>query len=147
MPTDLVAKLPRGQFIDLLSFLSSLGKEGPFKVPANRYGRRWLMQDGSTVYSRVDGSLPIEDMKGKVATLEIEVTTPGAIALRVDGWDGLRITRDDLKDNLRAERIVQDLPVGRYRFHFEVTGRRTQPLRVELLDFPELTGRAAPINR
>ena len=147
MPTDLVAKLPRGQFIDLLSFLSSLGKEGPFKVPANRYGRRWLMQDGSTVYSRVDGSLPIEDMKGKVATLEIEVTTPGAIALQVDGWDGLRITRDDLKDNLRAERIVQDLPVGRYRFHFEVTGRRTQPLRVELLDFPELTGRAAPINR
>lgn len=147
MPSELVVKLPRGEFVDLIAFLSSLGKDGPYKIPTNQYARKWEMADGSTVYSRVDGSLPVSDIKGNTAIMEVEVTTAGAVALQVANWNGLRITRNDLKDNLRAERIVQDLPVGRHRFTFQIMGRRAEPLRVEVLNMPQLTGRAIPVNQ
>ena len=147
MPSDLVAKLPRRDFVDLIAFMTALGKEGPFKVPAQVYVRQWRTDDGKTMYSKVDGTLPAAAVKGKTATFEIEVTTPGPIALRVNAWSGLRITRNDLKDNLRAERIVQDLPIGRHRFNFAVPDRRTKPLRVEILNDPQFSGRAVPVNR
>ena len=147
MPADLVAKLPRADFVDLIAFLSSLGKDGPFKVPANRYVRRWLLEDGSTVFSRVDGTLPVSDIRGSSVTAEIEVTSPGPVALHVEDPEGLRITRNELQDNLRAERVIQDLPAGRHRFTFRVPARRSAPLRVEIIDVPQSAGRAEPVNR
>ena len=147
MPVDLVAKLPRRDFVDLIAFLSSLGKEGPYKVPTNQFARRWVLQDGSVVFSRVDGSLPMSDVSGSMVTIEIEVTTAGSVALAVADHTGLRITRNELMDNLRAAKIVQDLPVGRHQFHFRVGSQRKTPMKVEILSGGELTGRAVPVNR
>ncbi|MFT5106775.1 MAG: hypothetical protein ACI9UA_002401, partial [Pseudoalteromonas tetraodonis] len=37
------------EFIDLVSFLSELGKEGEYKVPRERYVRRWRVADANGV--------------------------------------------------------------------------------------------------
>ena len=84
MPPGLTATLRRDEFVDLIRFLSELGKEGEFKVPRQSYVRRWRVADaGGTVgellrrsgvnaamldneriawapvYSQVDGTLPL----------------------------------------------------------------------------------------
>jgi len=41
MPPGLTASLRKDEFVDLVSFLSSLGKEGAYKTPSGRYVRRW----------------------------------------------------------------------------------------------------------
>lgn len=87
MPPGLTASLRKDEFIDLMSFLSALGKEGEYKVSAGRSVRRWrtLPKDSKTsgliktkgiqytlngknnlpwkpVYSFVDGGLPLAEM-------------------------------------------------------------------------------------
>ena len=87
MPPGLTASLRKDEFIDLMSFLSALGKEGGYKVPPGRVVRRWrtLPKDSKTsgliktkgiqytlngknnlpwkpVYSFVDGELPLAEM-------------------------------------------------------------------------------------
>ncbi|MFT5108505.1 MAG: putative heme-binding domain-containing protein, partial [Pseudoalteromonas tetraodonis] len=49
MPPALTASLRRDEFIDLVSFLSELGKEGEYKVPRERYVRRWRVADANGV--------------------------------------------------------------------------------------------------
>ena len=41
MPPGLTASLREDEFVDLVRFLSELGKEGDFKTPSNRYIRNW----------------------------------------------------------------------------------------------------------
>jgi putative heme-binding domain-containing protein len=41
MPPGLTVSLREDEFIDLIRFLSELGKEGDFKTPPNRYVRHW----------------------------------------------------------------------------------------------------------
>lgn len=146
MPADLTARLARDEFVDLIAFLSALGKEGPFKVPQNRLVRRWIADD-QMLYSRVDGSLPVTDLPGRSVSFEIEVTAPGTVGLQIGNVEGLRITRGAQEDNLRAERIVLDLPKGRHRFSIDRTGKRTAPLSVEVVDVEGSPAHAEPVNR
>ncbi|HRQ89236.1 MAG TPA: sorbosone dehydrogenase [Bacteroidia bacterium] len=50
MPPGLTASLREDEFIDLVRFLSELGKDGAFKTPSNRFVRHWqaLMPHPST---------------------------------------------------------------------------------------------------
>lgn len=41
MPPGLTAQLREDEFVDLVRFLSELGKDGEFKTPPNRYVRHW----------------------------------------------------------------------------------------------------------
>jgi hypothetical protein len=147
MPADLTSKLPRDEFVDLVSFLSNLGKEGPFKVPAKPLIRRWIAADGQVLLSRVDGTLPIADIPGRSVSFEIDVTSPGQIGLELNDPQGLRVTRGAQEDNLRAKRIVVDLPAGRHQFSIAIQGRRTEPLRIEIVDIEGSKGHAEPVNR
>lgn len=86
MPPGLTAQLREDEFVDLVRFLSELGKEGDFKTPSNRFIRQWqvLMPHERTrddighygqkifaedfkgyqwlpMYSKVDGSLPVDE--------------------------------------------------------------------------------------
>lgn len=45
MPPALTASLRQDEFVDLVRFLSELGKEGPFKTTSNRYVREWRMME------------------------------------------------------------------------------------------------------
>jgi putative heme-binding domain-containing protein len=87
MPPGLTAQLREDEFVDLVRFLSELGKEGEFKTPANRFVRQWQVlqphdrtRDAighygmkifaeevetyiwTPMYARVDGSLPVSEM-------------------------------------------------------------------------------------
>lgn len=86
MPPGLTASLDKQEFIDLVSFLSKLGKTGSFRVPTERFVRRWqtvpvndevlerIIKDGIDViskddkpggpahYSTASGALPINEL-------------------------------------------------------------------------------------
>jgi putative heme-binding domain-containing protein len=87
MPAGLTATLRRDEFVDLVRFLSALGKEGGMRVSTKRLVRRWravdehqplsnaMRRQGLTdsiladpdlpwqpAYSRVDGMLPVEEL-------------------------------------------------------------------------------------
>jgi hypothetical protein len=87
MPPGLTAQLREDEFIDLVRFLSELGKEGDYKTPTNRFVRHWQVlhphdrtRDAighygmkifaepvesyawTPLFSKVGGALPLEEM-------------------------------------------------------------------------------------
>lgn len=52
MPPGLTASLPKSDFLDLVAFMSQLGREGDFKVPAASYVRRWRVLHSSDELNR-----------------------------------------------------------------------------------------------
>ncbi len=86
MPPGLTASLDKQEFIDLVNFLSKLGSSGSFRVPTERFVRRWeillanadlvkrveeggvgsISKDnrpgGPSHYSTVSGALPITEL-------------------------------------------------------------------------------------
>lgn len=48
MPPGLTASLREDEFVDLVKFLSELGREGAYKMPANRYLRAWRTMGAMT---------------------------------------------------------------------------------------------------
>jgi putative heme-binding domain-containing protein len=88
MPPGLTASLRQDEFVDLVKFLSELGREGDFKTPPNKYVRNWktmgVMQQADIdhvrhvglhalsekgynypwepKYSRVNGDLPLSEL-------------------------------------------------------------------------------------
>jgi len=143
MPADLTNGLTEKEFVDLAAFLSQLGKEGPYKIATEVFVRKWNAEDGTPLFSKVDGTLPVSELKGNMVSFDFNVTKPGAIGFEVANPDGLRITLDDMKDNLRAKRIVKDLPVGQHRFTFKVINKAARKsLSVKLIDVKDSSGRA-----
>ena len=87
MPPGLTASLREDEFVDLVRFMSELGREGDYKTPANRYVRNWRVMGAMTQdtvdhirhvglhalhdvkhpypwevrFSAVDGSLPLNE--------------------------------------------------------------------------------------
>lgn len=147
MPADLTAKLNHNQLLDLLVFLSSLGKEGDYQVPQNRFVRRWLTEDQQELFSRVDGSLKAEDRPKTTLEFEVEVSAPGRIALKVDNSDGLSLAWKGRRIPISNGVAVVDLPAGRQRLQLTAKPGHVSPVRVELVDAPGTTGRAEPANR
>lgn len=87
MPTGLTESLTRGELVDLVRFLSELGKIGPYSVGKSRVARRWRVAEANTeartallhggadaaardayaltwtaAYSRVNGLLPLDEL-------------------------------------------------------------------------------------
>lgn len=87
MPTDAVATLDRVDFLDLVRFLSELGKEGPYRISPEAWVRRWLSSENQIVYSRVNGSLPMADIQGNSVSFEFEVTQAGAIGFGLENGE------------------------------------------------------------
>jgi putative heme-binding domain-containing protein len=53
MPPGLTASLRKDEFLDLIAFLSQVGREGEFKVPPQNYVRRWRVLTPSPDLGRV----------------------------------------------------------------------------------------------
>lgn len=147
MPADLTSKLRSAELLDLVVFLSSLGKEGDYKVPQNRFIRRWVNEDKSTVFSRVNGTLARGDFSGQKVSFEVDVSTPGKIALKISDPAGLKITHAGKEESLQGDQLMIDLPAGRQKFELTVPAERTAPLLVEVVDVPGSPGHAEPANR
>jgi len=52
MPPGLTASLRKDEFLDLIKFMSELGREGDFKVPSQNYVRRWRVLQPSDAIGR-----------------------------------------------------------------------------------------------
>jgi len=100
MPVGLVDKLTKSELIDLVRFMSELGKPGPYAAVTARVARRWetlqpteesyrrLTRNSETqtvaddtgvnwlpVYSSVQGSLPVQDILDFTFQRKLEGTT------------------------------------------------------------------------
>lgn len=149
MPADLTSKLPRDEFVDLVAFLSSLGKDGPYKVPQNRFVRRWKKKDGTELTSRVDGTIKVDEVPERTISFTINVTSAGKIGLKPNHRLALYLVRGDGNQDILSEEpvTVLDLPVGLHTFHLSMFKHRRDPVSIEIVDVDGSTGRAEPVNR
>jgi putative heme-binding domain-containing protein len=176
MPEGLADSLTRGELIDLVRFLSELGKVGPYAVGKAKVVRRWQVLDAtpparallrqgaaavgnspgltwSPAYGTVSGVLPLEDLprldgpRGGamlgVARCQLDVSTGGPVALRLNSARGLTVWLDGLP--LEAgERMTLDVKPGTHTLTFAVDlARRRAGLRCELDEVP---GSPARVN-
>ncbi|WP_437206518.1 PVC-type heme-binding CxxCH protein [Planctomicrobium sp. SH664] len=150
MPADLTGKLARDEFVDLVAFLSALGKEGKYKVPQNRFVRRWTTPAGEQILSQVNGQLAATDFPAERSVLfTLQVTTPGKIGLKVNSERALYLTLDGADQNLLAEKAVTvvDLPAGLHTFKLSMFGHRRDPISIEIIDLDGEAGHAEVVNR
>ncbi len=134
MPAGLPDLLTRAELLDLVRFLSELGRPGPYAVPDLPVVRRWRVKEGEAwvpAYSEVSGTLPAAAL-GAELRFEIEVTTAGRVGLRIDPPDGV------------AGPPELDLAAGTHAVTLRVDRARRgeRGLRVELLEVPGSAARA-----
>lgn len=147
MPGDVTSKLNNSDMLDLVVFLSSLGKEGPYKVPQKRLVRKWITDQVETPYSRVDGMLPLTNFPGGEIGFELNVSSPGKIGLRLREPDGLTLKWNGQAIPIQNGVAEVELPQGRQLLTIGVPAGRSSPLMVELIDLPGSSGNADPANQ
>ena len=164
MPTGLTDMLTHREFVDLIRFLTELGK-GPYASAGVPVARRWRlldppfpenssllpeMLDANTsmtwvpVYSEVSGTLPSTAFTTKtsrtIVRCQVDVTTPGRIQLKLNGAEGLQGFVDHTPLELSSE-ISLDVKQGVHTLTFAISNRKHPTgLRVEL---GEVAGSAA----
>ena len=159
MPVGLTDAITHQEFLDLIKFLSELGKPGPYGPTAVQYIRRWQLSDErsknatwTSAYSLVSGTLPTDALVAKgnstvYARGQIDVTAPGRIRLALNDSRGVKLWVDDKPLEAAAE-IVTDLPRGVHDLTFAIDlGQRSDTgLRVEVADAPGSTAHAQPVG-
>jgi putative heme-binding domain-containing protein len=163
MPDGLADELTTAEFVDLIRFLSELGKVGPYSVSKSRLVRRWqalepnaaaqeslgsggligVVQDPGLIwtpaYSAVSGVLPAEDIppgpRGlSLVRFQVEATAAGKAALRFNGAQGLNLWLD--RTPVEPKELTEmSIPTGTHAVTIAFD-RRQRPagLRVELAD-------------
>ena len=148
MPAGLADLLTDAEFLDLVRFLSELGKPGPFAVTAAPVIRRWRVPDAAGVevpaYSLVAGGLPANAAYAKG---EIRVVTPGLIRIRLNSTKGLTLSVDgkpaETKDVLD---LTLELGTHVLKVDIDSTRRGGEPLRVEVEEAPGSAGRVQVVG-
>jgi putative heme-binding domain-containing protein len=173
MPRGLTAGLTRAELVDLVRFLSSLGKIGPYSVGNRRWIRHWQAVDSAgakigsaadiakqpesvtwrSAYSQVSGNLPPADLPklnlsgkvpGSIVRFGLNVATAGQIKLRLNDTAGLTLWLDG-KPMKAADSLGLDLTKGQHTVTIAIDRNgRKEPLQIELLDIP---GSAAQVRQ
>ncbi|MBP82774.1 MAG: dehydrogenase [Verrucomicrobiales bacterium] len=141
MPSGLADQLQsRSEFLDLVKFLSVLGKPGDFASDESPVLRKWrILADGKgthipgdnepwvPAYSKVDGELPAEDLnipgaKRIFARAWIDVQVPGKVGLMLNESEGVIL----YLNGERAESPVADIVLekGRQEITFSIDRRK-----------------------
>lgn len=164
MPVGLADTLTRDELVNLVRFLSELGKVGPYATSQARVARRWqVLQsptsaaagseldlsalDGPTaawtsVYSLVSGDLPLDglnitpvgDASVRLLRCQVDVAAGGRVALIVPGPIS-RAWLDGKPIELHSNLPV-DLAVGLHTITLAVPQNSRDTLRLELADVP-----------
>ena len=158
MPAGLSENLSNKQeFLDLVSFLSQLGRPGPYMTTTKPVIRRWrILSDNRSAdelspdsikagvnwapaYSLVRGELPVREFaEGRSAFVkgEIDVLQPGKVSLKLNSQAGLRIWIDDRQ--LVSPSEVFELTKGPHviTILIDIAARNDEDLRVEIVDDP-----------
>ena len=156
MPKGLSSLLTRAEFVDLVRFLSELGKPGAYAIRPTPSIHRWrvlkttpeeigdvLLADVGQwlpVYSMVDGALPLNDIVAltseKVAYVqgEIAASAAGPITIRFNSDKGQSAWLDDQPLPVGNAPTV-DVGEGTHRLTIKVdtTAREQAPIRVEVV--------------
>ncbi len=162
MPVGLADELTRDELVDLVRFLSELGKVGPYAVGKQRVARRWqallpgpaaekalagneLSPEGlevakwASVYSEVSGEVPSEaipaiesDPPRRVVRCEVDVAAAGDGKLIVSG----PVEQAWLDDNAlpAGNEIPIEVSPGVHTITLVLDGKRSDDLRLELAD-------------
>jgi putative heme-binding domain-containing protein len=176
MPNGLASTITHQEFIDVVRFLSELGKPGPYGPTNAQYVRTWKVmtpvpdalasespenvsmgeidrQAWNPTYSLVSGVLPVDALapaKSKplaYARGEINVTAAGTVRLVLNSPKGISIWVDG-KPAKAEQEITLDLPTGTHAllFRIDLSDRGNEGLRVEVADAPGSSGHAQPMN-
>lgn len=164
MPKGLVNFMTHSELLDLVKFLSMLGKPGEYEVRSTQRMQRWQvlkdlpaalsgeLPDPSTladlmarteswtsVYSLVNGDLPLADLAGAepgrfiFVRGDFTVTAPGPISFSLNSAAGVDVWVDDRPVETSAT-IPLTPETGRHSVVFRVhpSARNGEPLRLEL---------------
>jgi hypothetical protein len=169
MPTGLADTLTHAEFIDLVRFLSELGKPGPYGTDAKALVRRWRVLDPASAdalaadpsmlespgsaaslkwfpaYSLVSGTLPEDALAtapGKPVAFvrcEIDVTAPGPVGLHVESPEGQKLWVDAQPADLKGGDVQLDLTRGVHTLTFRVDKSR-RPGKGQRVELRETSG-------
>ena len=172
MPNGLADYMTHQELLDVVKFLSQLGKPGPFGPATAQYVRRWRVmqpvpdalavtdppvseidrQTWGPAYSLVSGALPMDVLgeKGKPVGYvrgEINVTAPGEIRLVVNSASGISAWVDDHPITVQQD-LTLDLARGTHVLTFRIDrqSRGEEGLRVEVADAPGSSAHAQPVG-
>lgn len=83
MPPGLTASLDEQEFIDLITFLSKLGTSGDFRVPTDRFVRRWeaLPSDDDVLKRIKEGGIQVVSEDSKLGGPSHYSTVSGALPI------------------------------------------------------------------
>lgn len=166
MPDGLDRSLTDAELVDLVRFLSEVGRPGPYSVSHVPVARRWeVLTDppatfrgldarelGRTLrenaglawkaaFSRVAGGIPLDEFANPPDVVflrtQIEMITPGRIGFDIGSPDGVQVWADDAPV-AASERTTCTLSAGFHAITFRIDlQRRANPLlRCELVDVP-----------
>ncbi len=142
MPKGLSNLMTRGELVDLVRFLSELGKPGPYAVPTTPVVMRWRVRKGDSdtwanAYAKVGGIVPLDEFTelagGPTITMrgEIDVSVEGPVQVRLSSPEGVqaRLGERDLSGPMTV-----DLPAGRQTLTLTVDTRKhaAKTLKVEV---------------
>ncbi len=176
MPSGLMDTLERSELVDLLTFLSRLGKTEPFSVASQPTVRGWRFLENAPdwvesasaariaselltdrkllwkpVYSVLSGTLPLDSLifTGEIALFraDLEVLTSGEVQLRFDGGvDGLDLWVDGRKTPVE-KKLGLALQSGIVSLVFRVDrDKRRRGIHCEVHRIPGSPGRAQPVG-
>ncbi len=148
MPSGLANGLTHAELIDLVRFLSELGKPGPYANNPAPIARKWKIAGDTIAYSHVSGELPLSELpQGQIsASCQIEVTTPGKIQLHLNATDGLTLKVDGQSQVIESVSTLT-LPNGIHTLSFSVEAEhRAEGLRAEFEEIPGSSARFHVLN-
>lgn len=148
MPAGLADQLQsRREFLDLVKFVSVLGKPGEYANDESPVIRKWRVaaapQTGElpeekawlTAYSKVNGELPMEDFPdGEILLARgfVNVLVPGLVRLKLNSPEAIELSVDGKK--IRDVNAPIELKKGRHSLTFKLdTKRSANGLRAELV--------------
>ncbi|HZK81423.1 MAG TPA: PVC-type heme-binding CxxCH protein, partial [Humisphaera sp.] len=164
MPDGLTDGLTHKELVDLIRFLSELGKPGAYRVPPANMIRVWetmpasggLLSQGSPFdpaawtprYSMTNGELPVAEVAPAGGDLwvrcVVEVAKPGRFNMKLHDSAGVGFWIDG-KINAITESGTIELTAGRHSFAFGIEGkvRRSSGFSCQLEIAPNSTGELA----
>lgn len=158
MPKGLSNLMTHQDFLDLIRFLSMLGKPGPYAIHTTPTIQRWRVLKGSDaalsssqlpdassdswvpLFAKVSGTLPLADatkIAGNPVVFlqgEVDVSVPGRVDFRLDDAEGVSAFLDGLPVTAEGVTFARSLAQGRHTLTLRIdTSIRESPgVKVEV---------------
>ncbi|MCH9790373.1 MAG: ThuA domain-containing protein [Planctomycetes bacterium] len=146
MPQGLASKLKsRQEFLDLVKFITQLGRPGPYATSVAQVVRRWRLRAAETplttadleqfatfengslaTYSMVNGTLPASSFNLQKpftrAIAFVDVTQAGNVQLKLNSIKGLKVYQNQIPIPV-TESTLLTLPTGRTQLTIEIDNK------------------------